>query len=146
MLGLSCSLCDLVSRLGIEPGPLRWEFRVLATGPPGKSPPAKVFLSVRINYPYWSSFQVSAAFYPLCSCFCDNDPMGSALSEATGHFNPPFCRLSQHLTTIKTNVIMDTASTAKITVNSYIILSTICQALLGPLPPPYRMGTINIPA
>ena len=88
VLGLSRSLCNLVSRLGMEPGPLHWEFRVLATGPPGKSPPAKVFLSVRINYPYWSPFQVSAAFYPLCSCFCDNNRMGSALSEVTGYFLP----------------------------------------------------------
>ena len=27
---------DLVSQPGIEPGPLHWELRILATGPPGK--------------------------------------------------------------------------------------------------------------
>ena len=44
VLSLSCSMCtlsygmwDLVPWPGIEPGPLQWEGRVLATGPPGKS-------------------------------------------------------------------------------------------------------------
>ena len=34
---LSCGVQDLAPRLGIKPGPLPWECRVLATGPPGKS-------------------------------------------------------------------------------------------------------------
>ena len=34
---LSCCLWDVVPWLEIEPGPLQWECRVLATEPPGKS-------------------------------------------------------------------------------------------------------------
>ena len=34
VLGFSCGMCDLVPQSGIKP----WECRVLATGPPGKSP------------------------------------------------------------------------------------------------------------
>ena len=37
LLGLSCSMWDLVSQPGIEPGPPVWECEVLVTGPPGKS-------------------------------------------------------------------------------------------------------------
>ena len=33
----SCSMWDLVSRQGMNPGPLHWEGGVLATGPPEKS-------------------------------------------------------------------------------------------------------------
>ena len=36
--GLHCSMWDFIFRPEIEPGPLHWECRVLATGPPGKSP------------------------------------------------------------------------------------------------------------
>ena len=36
---LSCSMWDLVPWLGLNPGPLRWECRVLATEPPEKSLP-----------------------------------------------------------------------------------------------------------
>ena len=35
--GFSCSIWDLGPRPGMEPGPLCWERRVLATGPPGKA-------------------------------------------------------------------------------------------------------------
>ena len=34
---LSCSMQDLVPDQESNPGPLHWELRVLATGPPGKS-------------------------------------------------------------------------------------------------------------
>ena len=37
VLGLSCSMWDLVPWSGIRLGPLLWEHRVLAIGPPGKS-------------------------------------------------------------------------------------------------------------
>ena len=37
LLGLSCSMWDLVPRPVVELGPLHWEWGVLATGPPGKS-------------------------------------------------------------------------------------------------------------
>ena len=43
LLAVACGLLvvacmwDLVSRPGVEPGPLHWERRVLPTGPPGKS-------------------------------------------------------------------------------------------------------------
>ena len=37
----------LVPRPGIEPGPLHWEHRVLATGPPGKSPKYCVYGSLK---------------------------------------------------------------------------------------------------
>ena len=33
----SCSMWDIVSRQGMNPGPLHWEGGVLATGPPEKS-------------------------------------------------------------------------------------------------------------
>ena len=115
VLGLGCGLYDLVSGLGIEPVPPCIGSQSLSHWTTRKVPTCKCFLSVRISYPYWSPFQVSAAFYLLCSCFCDNDLMGSALFEVTGHFLPSqssICGLSQHLTIIKTNVIMDTAPTA----------------------------------
>ena len=38
MKTLSCGMWDLVPRSGMEPGPLHWKCRVLATGLPGKSP------------------------------------------------------------------------------------------------------------
>ena len=34
---LCCGIWNLVTWLGIEPGPLHWEHWILATGPPGKS-------------------------------------------------------------------------------------------------------------
>ena len=37
VLSLSCNMWNLVSCPGPEPGPLRWECKVLATRPPGKS-------------------------------------------------------------------------------------------------------------
>ena len=37
VLGVSCGIRDLVSWIGMEPGPLHWECEVLAPGPPGKS-------------------------------------------------------------------------------------------------------------
>ena len=46
-LGLSCSTRDLqlhhgggiwFPEVGLKPGPLHWEYRVLATGPPGRCP------------------------------------------------------------------------------------------------------------
>ena len=43
ILGLSCSMWDLVPWPGIEPRPLRWEQGVLATGPRGKSPKFLIF-------------------------------------------------------------------------------------------------------
>ena len=39
MWTLSCGTWDLVPWSGMEPRPLHWEWGVLATGPPGKSPP-----------------------------------------------------------------------------------------------------------
>ena len=35
--GLICNMQDLVPDQGLNPGPLHWELRVSATGPPGKS-------------------------------------------------------------------------------------------------------------
>ena len=57
VLSYACELgCDmqgglewggLVPRPGIEPGPLHWEHRVLATGPPGKPPKYCVYGSLK---------------------------------------------------------------------------------------------------
>ena len=37
IFNLHCGMWDLVPWPGIKPGPLHWELRVLAAGPPGKS-------------------------------------------------------------------------------------------------------------
>ena len=44
VLGLSWSMQDLVSWSGSKPGHLHWESQILATGPPGKSPPPITFI------------------------------------------------------------------------------------------------------
>ena len=42
--GLGCGIQDLFPWPGIEPRPLQWEHRVLATGPPGQSPVTHILL------------------------------------------------------------------------------------------------------
>ena len=73
----SCGIWDLVPWPGIEPRPLHWELRVLATGPPGKFPDGLV-LNLQYNgrrgrtdcisHLSWlyllPSFSITAHFFP----------------------------------------------------------------------------------
>ena len=44
--GLSCGMSDRFPDQGLNPGSHHWEYRVLATGPPGKSQEELYFKSV----------------------------------------------------------------------------------------------------
>jgi len=57
-LGLSCGLKDLVPDQGSNPGPLHWEHRVLATGPPGKSQ-IRHHLALSLSFPHHLYFAMS---------------------------------------------------------------------------------------
>ena len=41
--------CGIFPNQGSNPGPLRWEHKVLATGPPGKPPSAFLIVDTEIN-------------------------------------------------------------------------------------------------
>ena len=62
----SCIMWDLFPWSGIYLGPLHWEHRVLATGPPGKSPAAAAAKSIQ-------------------SCLTLSDPMDYSLPGSSIH-------------------------------------------------------------
>ena len=67
---LSCLTWDLVPWPGGEPRPLPWEHRVLASGPPGKSPPYCFCLKSYLTYLIYSvGFPGGASGKePACQC------------------------------------------------------------------------------
>ena len=60
MQSLSCLPRDLIPWPGITPRPLHWEWGVLATGPPGKSHWAQVW--VPVCYRKWAQFWVPVCY------------------------------------------------------------------------------------
>ena len=86
VLGLSWGMWGLVPWRGIEPGPLHWEQRVLATGPPGKSPK---FLIFKLR---WNSRGVKLAIWSVHVCGIEDTldvaqslPLPSSRTRRGGH-------------------------------------------------------------
>ena len=78
MQDLSCGLQDLVPPPWMKPGPLQWECRVLATGPPGKSQNDGIFQCL-----YGACVHVCSVTQ-LCLILCDPmdcNPPGSSVHE-----------------------------------------------------------------
>ena len=81
---LSCSLWNLTTWLGIKPGPLPWEFRVLA---PGKAPPP-LYLSSWFSKLLWTVLScVQPTFMEHLLCAKHISGLGNSQTDKTA----PLC-------------------------------------------------------
>ena len=84
----SCCMWDLVPWLGMEPGPLPCECRVLATGPPEKSP--FEFLNTRVPpCPSCRSVFEKQSWSLSCLVTCQNWFLSTILTAPTLYWNHP---------------------------------------------------------
>ena len=83
-LGLYWGKWDLVPWLGIEPGPLRWEQGVLATGPPGRSQCIRFFEKVFIEF-----VTILLLFYVFFFFWLGHEVFGIFTSQAMIEPAPP---------------------------------------------------------